>query len=35
MSFFTALVTSKNAAGALAGGGTAAAAYTKNLPTPL
>jgi hypothetical protein len=40
MSFFTALLTSKVAAGALAAGtlaigGTAAAAYTGNLPTPL
>jgi hypothetical protein len=40
MSFFTALVTSKIAAGALAAGtlavgGTAAAAYTGTLPTPL
>lgn len=39
MSFFTALVTSKIAAGALAGtlavGGTAAAAYTETLPAAL
>ena len=40
MSFFTALVTSKIAAGILAGGtlaagGTAAAAYTGTLPAPL
>ncbi|OOP64920.1 hypothetical protein BMF89_01950 [Arthrobacter sp. SRS-W-1-2016] len=40
MSFFTALLTSKVAAGALAAGtlavgGTAAAAYTGSLPTPL
>ncbi|MDQ0212488.1 protein tyrosine phosphatase [Arthrobacter bambusae] len=40
MSFFTALLTSKIAAGALAAGtlavgGTAAAAYTGSLPTPL
>jgi hypothetical protein len=40
MSFFTALVTSKIAAGVLAGGtlaagGTAAAAYTGTLPAPL